>query len=80
MSISCRIPAAILSLLVIEPLDGGTISAPTPVAADGTTLLQFQPGTQPGLYRILVGLGAYSATLQFWVPSANGNNPPVVTP
>jgi hypothetical protein len=80
MTVACRIPAAIASRLVIQSLDGGAISALSPVAADGTTLLQFQTGTQPGLYRVLVILGSYSATLQFWVPSPTGDNPPVLTP
>lgn len=80
MTLQCRIPAAIASQLVIQSLDGGTMSAPTPITADGTTLLQFATGTQPGLYRVLVILGPYSATLQFWVPTPNGDNPPVLTP
>jgi len=80
MTVQCRIPAAIASRLVIQSLDGGTMSSPTPVAADGTTTLQFQAGTQPGLYRILVILGDRSATLQFWVPIPNGDTPPVLTP
>lgn len=79
VSVQCRIPAVLLSRLVIQPLDGGTLSA-SPPAADGTTTLQFQAGTQPGLYRIMVILGSRSATLQFWVPSPNGDNPPVITP
>jgi len=77
-TITCRIPPAILNKLVLEALDGGVLSPPT-VNADGTTTLQYQFGTQPGLYRILVELGSYSATLQFWVPGP-GDNPPVLTP
>ncbi len=79
MIIQCRIPAAIASRLVIQSLDGGTISTPSSVAADGTVDWQFQPGTQPGLYRILVSFGNLSATLQFWVPTPD-DNPPVLIP
>lgn len=80
LTVQARIPAALASRLVLQSLDGGTISATSPVTADGTTLLQFQTGTQPGLYRLLVILGNYSATLQFWVPIPNGDNPPTLTP
>jgi hypothetical protein len=79
-TVQYRIPAAIASLLVIQPLDGGAISAASPVAADGTTAFQYQFGTGPGLYRIYVGLGNFSAVLQFWVPLTNGDNPPLLTP
>ena len=78
-TVQCRIPPAIASRLVIQPLDGGAISAASPVAADGTTTVQYQFGTGPGLYRIYVGLGNFSAVLQFWVPLANGDNPPLLT-
>jgi hypothetical protein len=79
VSVQCRISAALLARLIIQPLDGGTLTT-LPPAADGTTLLQFQAGTQPGLYRILVILGDRSVTLQFWVPIPNDDNPPVLTP
>jgi len=79
LTVQARVPAALLSRLVIQALDGGTLST-SPPAADGTTLLQFQTGAQPGLYRILFVLGDRSATLQFWVPIPNGDNPPTLTP
>src|SRR5207249_4532960 len=77
-TVQCRIPPVVLSNLVIEPLDGGAISPPI-ANPDGTTTIQYQFGGQPGLYRIVVGLGPFSATLQFWVPGS-GDNPPVLTP
>jgi len=77
-TVQCRIPPAILSNLIIAPLDGGSISPPT-LNPDGTTTLQYQFGGQPGLYRILVGFPPFFATLRFWVPGS-GDNPPVLTP
>src|SRR4029077_12418390 len=79
LTVKCRIPPAVLSKLVIQPLDGGVLLPPT-INADGTTTLQYQFGGEPGLYRILVGFPPFSATLQFWVPNPNGDNPPVLTP
>jgi hypothetical protein len=58
-------------------LDGGKIiSVSTSQVATGVlTLIHFQAGNQPGLYRVLVaGLGA-SARLQFWVADPNNPNP-----
>jgi hypothetical protein len=77
-TVQCRIPAAILSNLIMAPLDGGSISQPV-LNPDGTTTLQYQFGGQPGLYRILVGFPPFFATLRFWVPGS-GDNPPVLTP
>ncbi len=80
LTVTARIPVALASLLVFQPLDGGIFSAQSPLAADGTTVFHFQPGTQPGLYRVLVILGSHSAALQFWVPNPAGENPPALTP
>lgn len=77
-TLQLRIPAALASRLVIQSLDGAVVTAHSPVAADGTTTFQISFGSQPGLYRIQIGLAGRSAQLQFWIPSPGGNNPAVV--
>jgi len=69
--------------LTIGALDGGTIpQSSTSVASDGTASLQFQPGTQPGRYRVLLNQGGSLSTLEFWVPDPQRPNsgPPAVQP
>jgi hypothetical protein len=54
----------------VQPLDGGTLLGPSAVPViDGAATIQFQVGTQPGLYRVLfLDLGP-PVTAQFWVRS-----------
>ena len=58
----------------VEPLDGGTMptsQSDSILAAGGTASIQYQPGTQPGLYRVLLRQGSDTALLQFWVSDPN---------
>jgi len=67
--------------LLIAPLDGGTVpQSSTSVAVDGTASSQFQPGIQPGLYRVLLNQGGAMSILQFWVadPQQPNAGPPAL--
>jgi hypothetical protein len=59
---------ALRRFAAVQALDGGKLIGPSPVAIiNGAASIQFQVGTQPGLYRVLfLGLGP-AATVQFWV-------------
>jgi hypothetical protein len=59
---------ALRRFAAVQALDGGKLIGPTPVPViNGVASIQFQVGTQPGLYRVLfLGLGP-AATVQFWV-------------
>jgi hypothetical protein len=76
VDIALQFPVVLLSSSAMaQPLDGGNIISvsTSPVATGGLTLIRFQAGNQPGLYRVLLlGFGG-SARLQFWV--ADPNNP-----
>jgi len=54
--------------VIANGLDGGTISSNALIVGnDGTVSFQFQPGTQPGLYRLFVNAGDEVGLLQFEV-------------
>lgn len=80
LTIQCRIPPSLAPSLVILPLDGGKVTLLSPPTPDGLTTVQFQPKSQPGLYRVMVALGTYTTTLQFWIPNPEGDNPATLTP
>jgi len=52
---------------VAQALDGGVITAPLSVAADGTASLSYQAGTPPGRYRLFLSARGRSVILQFEV-------------
>jgi hypothetical protein len=56
--------------LTAQPLDGGSVLINSlPIGLDGTVSMQFQVGTLPGLYRMLLNAGGQLITLQFSVPN-----------
>lgn len=74
-------PTLATSAVIVQPLDGGIISAAdqnNAVGLDGKASLQFRAGMQPGLYRVLVIAGGTSSAIQFWV--ADATNPPANPP
>lgn len=69
----------------VSSLDGGSISSldgasDLRVTEDGTALFQFHAGYQPGLYRLVIMLGAAFYHLEFYVldPQNTERNPPRV--
>jgi hypothetical protein len=57
--------------VTVQPLDGGGMgltNQSAAIASDGTISFQFQAGTPPGLYRVLVIAGATASMVQFSVP------------
>jgi hypothetical protein len=83
-TVQLRFPLdAVGALLGAQPLDGGAVFADNlPIALDGSVSIQFQVGSQPGLYRLPLEAAGQITTLQFWVldlddPSVN---PPALQP
>ena len=71
--------------LIAAPLDGGAVQpsqGKASIAIDGTASIQFQPGTQPGLYRVLLNQAGAISILHFWVadPQRPNSGPPALTP
>lgn len=68
--------------LTVSSWDGGIVSGhdSLAVSADGTAKFNFQAGQGPGLYRLLVEMGAEQYWLHFYVLDLNspGKNPPRV--
>jgi hypothetical protein len=61
---------AAAATLLASPLDGGNLVADTlSIGLDGKVSMQFQVGTLPGLYRLLLNVGGQIMTLQFSVPN-----------
>ncbi len=86
VSIQLRfLPNPIDSSLMVGPLDGGTVpdsQMSTAIGVDGTVTIQFQPDTQPGLYRVLLNQAGTMSLLQFWVadPDCPLCGPPALVP
>jgi hypothetical protein len=83
LTIMLRFASNSNSSLIVQPLDGGVLASPSTssIAADGTASIQFQPGRQPGLYRVLVNQGGRMSVVQFWVPDPESaeSGPPALT-
>lgn len=71
VGIQVRFPANLSGgTFVAQALDGGTVSTAqqsSSVAPDGTSSIQFQVPTRPGLYRVLLNGGGAINTLKFCV-------------
>lgn len=83
LNIQLRFPSSLGRAAIIpQALDGGNVSADSATAADGTASIQFQPASQPGLYRVLLKAGNLTTMLQFWVadPQNSSLNPPALKP
>jgi hypothetical protein len=66
------------TFVVVQALDGGTVTESATIAADGSGSIAFQAGAQPGLYRVLLSARGKSAMVRFWVP--NGEDSTVNQP
>jgi len=78
-------PNAVDNGLIVQSLDGGVIpdaQGNSATAADGTASIQFQTGSRPGLYRVLLNQGGSISILQFWVadPQQPNSGPPALQP
>jgi hypothetical protein len=65
--------------VVICPLDGGQVDvqAPVTISADGTIVFNFQSGSSPGLYRLMVsGPADYQLSLYAFDPNRPRRPPP----
>ncbi|PZR73708.1 MAG: hypothetical protein DLM73_10140 [Chthoniobacterales bacterium] len=84
VNIAIPVPAAgIGAFVAVQSLDGGTVVGASQVpVTNGVAAIGFQAGSQPGLYRVLIGGAGSPATLQFWIPDPQNPkaNPPVVNP
>lgn len=83
LKVQLQFPANAKAGLIVQSLDGGVVSsADSTVSAGGSSMLQFTPGTQPGLYRVLLNQGDRLAILQFWVgdPQRPNAGPPALSP
>ena len=84
VSLSVQLPAALAGRqIIIESLDGGLVSdTAATVATDGALALQFQAGSQPGMYRVNLRSGPLALGLEFYVldPTQPENNPAVINP
>ena len=73
LAVQVRFPLVFAGATVsAQSLDGGTLSNGQDnliIAGDGTVLIQFQAGNQPGVYRLLLIVNETGAMLHFSVPS-----------